>query len=202
VRLDQTGWGSVAATQGSRPIADYTSVYYRDEDSYGQSNWAYVHARIGQFGIVARHIYGTGSGTMTALPGKSYLEQLTDLDVRDNNIANGDVTLSSSRGSNPGIDLGKARFKRETYALTYNPFARLSFALGVETLKTRDRNGEPTRVNDLDSVPTFNTTTTTLTSQVDSLLAAQGSGLTANDLGGQNRQQKQVFSPRRLRILR
>lgn len=193
VRVDQTGWASVIATQGARAVPDYTTVYLSDKDAHGQSNWAYIHARIGQFGLLARHIYGTGSGTVSALPSKSYLEQLTELDIRDNAIGNGDVNATSHRGSSPGIDLGKARFKRETYALTYNPFSRLSFALGVETLKTRDRNGDTTKVNSLDNIPTFSATTTTFTQQVDSLLSTQGSGLTANDLGGKARQQKQVF---------
>lgn len=192
-RLDQTGWTSVIATQAARAVPDYTTVYQADKDAYGQSNWAYVHARVGQFGILARHIYGTGSGSMSALPSKSYLQQLVELDVRDNTLANGDVTLASSRGSSPNIDLGKARFKRETYALTYNPFARVSFALGFETLKTRDKSGETTKVNELENIPTFNTTTTTLSSQVDSFLATQGSGLTSSDLNGTARQQKQVF---------
>ena len=192
-RIDQNGLNTLVATQGSKPFVDYTTFYQADQDAYGQTNWGYIHARFLSFGFIARQIYGTGSGTISALPKKSYLQQLAEVDIRDGNIGNGDVTLAASRGSSPSIDLGKARFKRETYALTWNPFARLSVALGVEKLKSKDKNGETTKVTNRDNIATCSTTTTTLSTQVNSYLATQGAPLVANDFGGKEKENKQVF---------
>lgn len=191
VRNSQNGDRELtAATSASRPYIDYTTQYQWDRDAFGRSSWGYVHAKFGSFGILARQIYGTGNGTLQALPRKSYAQQLVEVDLRDNNIGNGDITTLSTRGSNPTIDLGKARFKRETYAVTWSPFSRFAVALGVELLKTWDKNGERSRVSELANVPTF-TAGTSAAAQADSSLAALG--ITSNDLGGKPRDQKQIF---------
>ncbi|MCE9596539.1 MAG: hypothetical protein K8S54_01095 [Spirochaetia bacterium] len=173
---------------------DFTTYYQRDTDAKGQTNWGYIHVKVSQFGVLARHIYGTGStGSTTALPSKSYATQLYELDVQDGTIGNGNATLGSSRGTSPTIDLGKARFKRETYAVTWSPFSRLVLAVGVETLKSKNANGEKTRVNGLESIPTF-TSGTSVADNVNSIIAANGgTPIVANDLNGKPKEARQVF---------
>lgn len=190
-RTDQTGGASLLATQAGRSLPDYTLAYYSDKDARGQSNWAYLHVKFGAFGLLGRHIYGTGSGTLAALPSKSYAEQLVEADLQDSTLGN--LSPSVTRGANATIDLGGARFRRETYALTWSPFARLTIAFGMEKLKTTNRDGDRTKVNAMDNIPGVATSTTALSTQVDSFLSTQGTFLTTNDLGGQPRQQKQVF---------
>jgi hypothetical protein len=63
----------------------------------------------------------------------------------------------------------------------------------VEKLKSKDKNGETTKVNNMDNIATFSATTTTLSSQVNSYLATQGAPLVANDFGGKEKENKQVF---------
>ncbi|MBL8020946.1 MAG: hypothetical protein JNM27_14845 [Leptospirales bacterium] len=189
VRLDNT----MMATGAQLPN-DYTTYYQRDTDANGQVNWGYIHAKVGQFGVLARHIYGTGStGSVSALPAKSYFTQLYELDIRDGRIGNGDATLGATKGTSATIDLGKARFKRETYAATWSPFSRLTIALGVETLKSTNSDGEKTKVNGLESIPTF-TSGTSISDNVNSIIAANGgTPITANDFGGKPKEAKQVF---------
>lgn len=201
-RLDQHGIQTqinTANLAGANSVIDYTTFYNPDKDGYGQASFWYLHFRIkagtaGSFGILARQIYGTGStGTLSALPSKTYVQQLIELDIRDNRVGNGDVTLASTRGTSATIDLGKARFRNDLVALIWQPHGRLQFALGVNTLKTQNKDGERTKVSGFTNVGVIGGTGNA-GDQLDTRIAANtGLPILHTDYMGVRRDNRQVF---------
>ena len=186
---------------------DYTRYYNIDKDAYGSSNYGYLHVRYKWVGAMFRDIYGTGSsGSLSALPSKSYLQQLAEADIADGQIGNGNVTMFSTHGTSPTIDLGKARFRKQLMAIEFFPTPRWSIAVGMSRQTSTDPDGYKTKVSGLAQIPTIGTaagntsvppgSSTNAESQVNTLIVSQNNNqatLQATDIAGEVKENKQFF---------
>ncbi len=201
--FDQTGNTAVTTA----PIVDTTKFINPDQDAHGRATYWYLQASYKGFGVFFRDVYGTGnnaSGQMTSLPSKSYVQQLYEQTVQ--NSAGGTITppnLFAQRGQNPAINLGLARFQARLAGIEYTPFPRFRIALGFQWVKSTDPNGERTRVNPFQGIAAAGNAAgvvsspaasaeTSYNAQLASIAGAQNA-VTANDVSGQTRTNKQVF---------
>lgn len=189
--IDQAGISATAA--------DYSRFTNPDQDALGRSNYGYLHARFRWIGVFYRDIYGTGStGTLSALPSKPYLQQLLEADMTD--TTPGNVSAAIHRGSAPGVDLGKARFRKQLGGIEFFPMPRLSIALGMSRQTASNPDGSRQKVSQFAQVAATGQTGippgTSMESQVNTILAAQvpfPNQYVATDLGGKLKEIRQYF---------
>lgn len=178
---------------------DYSRYMNPDQDGYGRTNYGYLHLKFRWFGVFYRDIYGTGStGNVTALPGKSYIQQLIEADTTDT-IA-GNVSPAITRGSAPGVDLGKSRFRKQLGGLEFFLMPRLALSIGMSRQTATNPDGERQKVSVFAQIPATGTTTippaSTAESQVNTILQAQmgvPNQFVATDMGGKLKENRQYF---------
>lgn len=165
----------------------FNNHYARASDSRGQGNYAFIHGRTGKFGLVARYSTGTGTGSLSeklgVVNGVSTTERMIIEDIKAGNGIDGNFSSSTLRN----LDQGRSRLKKTLFAVTYNPNARLSVALGMSYISGQGGNGEAYRVNRLSGIDGY----TTANSFANTV--APGSLVTDNDLLGEKDFNQKTF---------
>ena len=180
--------GTLDPTNNADLKTFFTTNYVRASDSRGQGNYAFIHGRTGKFGLVARYSTGTGTGSLSeklgVVNGVSTTERLIIEDIKAGNGIDGNFSSSTFRN----LDQGRSRLKKTLFAVTYNPDARFSVALGISYISGQGGNGEAYRVNRLSGIDKYDTSTSTFAGVV-----APGTIVTDNDLLGEKNFDQKTF---------
>ncbi|MCE9596538.1 MAG: hypothetical protein K8S54_01090 [Spirochaetia bacterium] len=190
---------------GVVPIGGDTTKYYNpDGDAHGFSNYGYLHAKFKWIGVLYRDMFGSGStgvlNSASALPSKSYIQQLYEADVQDGRIGN--LGSVPTRGSAPLVDLGKARFRNQIVALEFFPMSRLTVSIGMSRLTSTDKDGSRTKVSGLSQIQATGASTIASSNTVENALASVVSSqnttelagpIQATDFAGERKENKQYF---------
>ena len=166
-----------------------------DEDRRGRANYIYAHFRAGRFGGFARLTVGDGSTSklsekLEPAGGGEYWRKVLKKDAEDGTLGN--LKLSEARG----LDFGLAHFHKAMVGITWHAHERFRISLGVSRLTATDVQGGRRRENVLEPVAAQTPATGSLSTQLETRLAATAPGLagvTTNDLIGRRSEDRQVF---------
>lgn len=156
VRLDRRGdayrYDQTTAVSGISPIdlRNLGSNVAIEEDARGDGVYGFIHGRYGEWGGFWRYSEGTSGanldGTIGVATRKSWLSQSINQDIRDG--VGGNLTL----GETLGFDLGKSRFQKHLFGITWHANERLRISLGVSRITGSEANGKERRINALDRI--------------------------------------------------
>ncbi|MCB1315234.1 MAG: hypothetical protein KDK27_04725 [Leptospiraceae bacterium] len=178
-----------------------SSNFVWDEDAYGWSNYGFAHARYGFVGVLFRYTEGSGSAgkLTTGISGKSWLQQMWEYDLGGTSSLDklasgtqlGNTTLLEAYNN---IDLGKARFRKYLYGVTFYISPAFRVTVGTDYQITTNGRGQKTRVSPLSRIPNDSSSSLSasgdLETQIESGLSAFNSNLSGFDLAQLGSEQK------------
>ncbi|MBX7057668.1 MAG: hypothetical protein K1X75_06345 [Leptospirales bacterium] len=121
-----------------------------EEDAYGVASYFFAHARYEWLGAFFRYSEGNSDSALNGALGvstrKSWLSQMINADRADGVLGN------LSFGETRSLDLGRSRFRKITYGLTWHANDRFRLSIGLSRITGTTASGGERRVNALQRV--------------------------------------------------
>lgn len=137
--------GQIAAGIDPADLRSIRNAYADEEDAYGGGRFAFLHFKYLWLGGFFRYTEGTlGNsldGTIGVATRKSWQAQALNLDAADGVIGN------LAYGSLRNLDLGRARFQKLLFGLTWHANDRVRISIGLSRLTGTGVDGYALRTN-------------------------------------------------------